>query len=155
MVPRLPTAHKRFDRLCESRPIDLCKWKQPDPGRPLETTEQHEALPAGAPYVLYHCKVTRSKMGSAAVQILSEHNYVDGQGSDHRNRRSFLSTVCPRHLCYSGRDYFHLAVPRSKRLLLRYSFSTETTAQAGRLTIFCAWPFHGPLRFERKPRQTR
>src|SRR5215471_17132350 len=155
MVPRLPTAHKRFDLLCESRPIDLCKWKQPDPGRPLETTEQREALPAGALYVHYHCRVTRSTMGSAAVQILPEHNYADGQDSDHRNRRSFSSTVCPRHLYDSGQDYFHLAVHRSKRPLLRYLFSTETSAQAGRLTIFWAWPFHGPLRFERKPRQTR
>src|SRR4029077_21101719 len=123
MVLRLPTAHKQFDRLFGSRSIDLCKWKQPDLGTPLETTEQLEALPAGGQYVLCHCREVRSKMGSAAVYILPGHNYSDRQDSDHRNRRSFLSIFCPTHLCDSGQDYFHLAVRRSKRRLLRYLVS--------------------------------
>ena len=67
MVLRLPTGHKRLDCLFGSRSIGPCKWKQPDPGTPLETTEQHEALPAGDQYVLYRYKGVRGKTGSALV----------------------------------------------------------------------------------------
>ena len=67
MVLRLPIAHKQFGSLCGLRPIGLCKWKQQDPGMPLETMEQREALPAGGQYVLCHCTGARSKTDSAVV----------------------------------------------------------------------------------------
>src|SRR5437867_8533887 len=107
MVLRLPIAHRPFDCLCESRPIDPCRWKRRGLGTLPRTTERRGALPAGDHWLTCHCmggdrKSTRlnssHRTSSYAVFCLKKKT----AGSIHVREEKGLEATRPGHLRKHG-----------------------------------------------------